>query len=50
MPEVVCTVLGSAAHLMDALSAVLNAPVPHPLRPFHRPECAAVAAFRNGDL
>lgn len=50
MPEVVCTVLGSAAHLLDALGAILNAQVPHPVRPFHRPECAAVGIFRNGDL
>ncbi len=37
--NVVTTALAHIAHLVDALSAILNIPLPHPLLPFQPSEC-----------
>lgn len=41
--NVVATALAHIAHLVDALSATLNIPLPHPLLPFQSTECRVSA-------
>jgi hypothetical protein len=46
--ELVASALSHAAHLVDALSAVLNLPLDHPLRPFEAYEAAVCPPWNRG--
>lgn len=48
--EVVRTVLGYIAHLVDVIGVTLNLSLPHPLRPFAHAAYASVGMLSNGDM
>ena len=41
--DAVATAVGHIAHLVDAIAAVLNVPLPHPLRPYEANDCIVSA-------